>query len=267
MKQINIILMMLLTIGLVAQTTNEETFNIPLSNPGQEGMLEVDIHNGTITVEAYSGSEVVVKLIGYDSDEKDSSDASKYGLKKVSNNVMDTEISEENNYVEIDGGRKGRTDVYVQVPANFSLDLNSHHNGDITVKGVNGAIEVNSHHGAIMLDGVSGSAVADTHHGGITATFDSVDGDKPMAFSTYHGNVDVTLPGSTSFNPKVKSSRGDVYTDFDMDFKPVTSDGSKKGKNKGKYRIGGGWLQGTVGSGGKEMLMNTYHGDIIIRKA
>ncbi|NNF35684.1 MAG: DUF4097 family beta strand repeat protein [Saprospiraceae bacterium] len=263
MKKIYICLLMLLTISLGAQETTEETHTIPLSNPGQAGMLEVDIQNGNITVETHSGQDVIVTLTGHNGKEKEKDDTNKYGLKKVSNNVMETEITEENNYVEIDGGYKGRMDVHVMVPENFSLELDSHHNSDIMVKNVKGTIEANSHHGEITMENISGSVVADTHHGAIKVDFASIDNDKPMAFSTYHGNVEVTLPASSSFNPKVKSSRGDVYTDFEIDLRPVSSEG----KNKGKYKIGGGWLQGKVGSGGQEMMMNSYHGDIIIRKA
>ncbi len=265
MKNIFIFLMMFLAFSLGAQETptTEETLTIPLSSPGQSGKLEVDIQNGNITVESHSGQDVIVTLIGYEGKKKEKNGTNKYGLKKVSNNVMDTEITEENNYVEIDGGYKGRMDIHIKVPANFSLNLDSHHNSDITVKNVNGAIEANSHHGEIMMENISGSVIADTHHGAIKVAFASIDNDKPMAFSTYHGNVEVTLPGSSAFNPKVKSSRGDVYTDFNIELKPITTEGKKKGK----FKIGGGWLHGSVGNGGQEMLMNTYHGDIVIRKA
>lgn len=263
MKKIYIYLLMFLTISLGAQETTKETHTIPLTNPGQAGMLEVDIQNGSITVETHSGQDVIVTLIGYNVKKEEKGSGDKYGLKKVSNNVMDTEITEENNYVEIDGGNKGRMDVHVMVPANFSLELDSHHNSDIMVKNVKGSIEANSHHGEITMENITGSVVADTHHGAIKVGFASIDNDRPMAFSTYHGNVEVTLPATASFNPKVKSSRGDVYTDFEIDLRPV----STEGKNKGKYKIGGGWLQGQVGNGGQEMMMNTYHGDIIIRKA
>ena len=119
MKKIYICLLMFLAIGLGAQETTEETHTIPLSNPGQAGMLNVDIQNGNITVETHTGQDVIVTLVGYNGKKKEKEGTNKYGLTKVSNNVMDTEISEENNYVEIDGGHKGRMDVHVKVPENF----------------------------------------------------------------------------------------------------------------------------------------------------
>jgi hypothetical protein len=38
---------------------------------------------------------------------------------------------------------------------------------------------------------------------------------------------------------------------------------SKDGKTKIEI---GGWRHGSVGSGGQEYMLSTYHGDIIIRK-
>ena len=122
-----------------------------------------------------------------------------------------------------------------------------------------------SHHGGIELLDVGGSVLAETHHGGILVTMTSVDETKPMAFSTYHGDVEVSFPSSLKCKTKINPGRGEIYTDFDLDILPnrqkkeVTSDG------KHKIKVGG-WVQGEIGSGGKEYMFTTYHGDIILRK-
>ena len=41
-------------------------------------------------------------------------------------------------------------------------------------------------------------------------------GQKDMAFTSLNGNVDVTLPPSTKANLRLRSDRGDVYSDFDV---------------------------------------------------
>ena len=248
-----------------AQSVHEETFNVPLSDPNKPGKLEVSIHNGGITIEAYSGKEVVIQMKAVEPEDKEEA-STREGLKRISGSALDVEISEEDNEVEIDGGNSGRTDFAVKVPVNFTLRISTHHNGDIKVKGVKGEMELDAHHGAIYMEDVAGSAIADTHHGEIKGNFTSITSDNPMAFSTYHGDVDITFPSNAGFEAKVKTTKGDIFTDFDLEMKMQNPEQSTDEDGRKEIKIGG-WMYGTVGSGGQEYMFNTYHGDIILRKS
>lgn len=247
-----------------AQEEIKETINIPLSNPSSPGKLIVDLHRGGVEVVAYSGSEIVVTMIAQESEEKENSSNTR-GLKRIPNSILDVEISEGDNVVKVDGGNKTRVDFVIQVPRNMSLMISTHHDGDVKVTGVSGEIEINGHHGGIVLEDVGGSVVADTHHGQIKASFTSVDNSKPMAFTTYHGDVDITFPGSITCETRIKTSKGDVYTDFEMNMQPVKINNKVNSKGKTKIKIGD-WMHGNIGSGGQEYMFSTYHGDVIIRK-
>ena len=246
---------------LQAQSSFDEDITVPLSDPSAVGTLEIYNHNGKISVEGYDGKEVIVSIRAFPGEK--SEHKSKDGLKRIPNQSLDVDIIEEDNVVEIDGGKK-RTDFFIKVPKKFSLDIGTHHNGEVYVKNVDGEMIIDCHHGGMKLENVSGSLVADTHHGEIKANFISIS-DRPMAFSTYHGDVDITLPASTQCNVKIKSERGDVFTDFEVDMKALRP----KQKTEGGRReiLLGGWMEGAIGSGGKEMMFNTYHGDVIIRKS
>ena len=153
----------------------------------------------------------------------------------------------------------------IQVPREFSLNLKTHHDGFIGVRNVTGNIEADGHHEDIEMAGISGSVVADTHHGEIKVELLSVSDKTPLAFSTYHGDIDVSLPDNVDSAIKIKTTKGEVYTDFDMDLKvESTKLASENGKGT-KIQVGG-WLKGDLGSGGPEFLFSTYHGDVIIRK-
>lgn len=255
--------MLFLGIGLMAQQQSANEFSIPLSNPNAPGKLKVDLYNGGITVEGYAGKEVVVTMKTYDSEDK--GENSKNGLRRIPNTGVEFEIEEANNEVEIDGNHRGRTDFIVKVPKNFALSIGTHHNGDVIIRNVNGEIEVDAHHGGMELENVGGTVVADTHHGGIKVSFSSVKPGAPMAFSTYHGDVDITLPASTNASAKMKSERGDVYTDFDM--KTTTQTPTKQSTDGGRVKIKiDSWIYGDIGSGGPEYMFTTHHGDIILRK-
>ncbi|PHN02807.1 DUF4097 family beta strand repeat-containing protein [Flavilitoribacter nigricans] len=268
MKWINKNLLLALAVlfagSLAAQDQFSKEYSIPLSNPNAPGKLKVDLYNGGITVEGYSGKEVVITMKTYASEEDN--ERSKEGLRRIPNTGVEFEIVEDNNEVEIDGNHRGRTDFIVKVPQNFGLSISTHHNGDVVVRNVSGEIEVDAHHGGMELENVSGTVVADTHHGGIKVVFNSVKSGSPMAFSTYHGDVDITFPGNTNASAKMKSDRGDIFADFDL--KTATPEPQKMQTTEGgrrKIEISS-WIYANIGSGGPEYMFTTHHGDIIIRK-
>jgi len=261
------IALMLVAIGfsdsINAQSHNEEVI-VQLSNPSNRGTLDIRNHDGTITIEGYNGNEVVVQVSSPEDNDSNDGKSNKRGLKKISMHSISVDIYEEENHVTIDGG-KNRTDFIIKVPKNFDLLARAHHNGDIKIENVSGQMEIISHHGSIRLNDVSGSLVADTHHGEIKANFLSIS-DNPMAFSTYHGDVDISFPVGTSFNGKLKSEKGDIYTDFEVEMNPLSSKTKSTGTKMKNIKIGG-WMTGKFGNGGQEYLFNTYHGDIIIQKS
>ena len=263
MKQISTVFLMIgIATTLLAQS-KEHTVNVPLSNPGQRGTLDLYTHHGKVEVVGYDGQEVVITISSHIKDD-DKQKSSRAGLKVIPNIAPDLEITEDDNLVEVDTDNNSNADYFVKVPKNFDLNLGAHHGGDIKVEGVNGTIELNTHHGGIEFVNVGGSVVADTHHGAIVGSFATVDQNKSMAFSTWHGDVDVTFPSSFNSSVKLKSTKGNIYTDFDMTTslqEPKTT----KDRDGTKIKIGG-WMFGQIGNGGPELMFSTYSGDVIIRK-
>ena len=267
MRILNIVIAILLgfTLSGNAQQSTGEEVTIDLSNPGADGKLIANSHRGSITVEAHSGNNVVIVLSTDEDDDDDRwGSGRKNGLKKISSSAYDAEITEENNVVSIQASTHSTTHMTVRVPKNFDVNLHTHHDGDVMVKGIDGTSEIDAHHGEVTLESVGSSANVNTHHGEIKATFRGVDSSVPMALTTYHGDVDITLPSGSNFKTKVKTTKGDIYTDFELDMESAVQKVDKVG-SKTKIELGG-WRHGSVGSGGQEYMLSTYHGDIIIRK-
>jgi hypothetical protein len=66
---------------------------------------------------------------------------------------------------------------------------------------------------------------------------------------------------------KVRSDRGDVFTDFDMvteQRKPIITNENKGGSYNLKIDD---WIYGKIAGGGPEILMKTSNGSVYIRKA
>ena len=190
------------------------------------------------------------------------------GLKRIAGGTsLNLTAEEKNNRVEISTESYARpVDLTIKVPQNFSLKLSTVNNGDIVVDNVSGELEISNVNGLIQLNQVSGSAVANTVNGNLIATFKSVTAGAPMAFSTLNGKVDVTLPGNARAALKMKSERGNVYSDFDV---AVDKSAAKVTRTTqgGLTRLStDDWTYGKINSGGPEIMLKSFNGDIYLRK-
>ena len=293
---ISVVCMMVFT----SAALSGEKVVVPLSKPGQPCTLKANLFNGGISVTGYNGKDVVVDIelvtkklikegepIPEPPDEPDIDELEKReletlrttrekakkeeedlkGLKRIANISMDMSIHEEDNVVSINSESMRRTvNLVIQVPLNTTLKLNCYRNGDIVVEKVTGDLEAKNHQGLIQLNNIAGSAVVEAHRGYIIATFSGIDPTKPLSFSTFHGKLDVTYPAKTRATLKMKSDRGEIYTDFDIDIQSKSQTKEKRSKS-GKYTVtiekG---VFGIINGGGPEIYFQTHTGNIIIRK-
>ncbi len=252
---------------LPLQTEAQEQIAIPLTNPGEPGRLSIGIVRGSISVSGYDGEEVLVSY-GGDSEEDNEQEVTENGLRRISNNSVGFEASEDDNEVEISGSSPMRTISFdISVPQNFSLELSTVNGGNIVVENVEGEMEISNVNGEVILRNVGGSALVNTVNGDIEATFQKVNPDKPMAFSNLNGDISVTLPANTRMSAKMKSEWGEVFTDFEMDIRR-TNDKKVNAKSKnGTYKVSvNNWIYGDINGGGPEYLFKSMRGDIYIRQ-
>jgi DUF4097 and DUF4098 domain-containing protein YvlB len=228
--------------------------------PGTEGARPprpVSIHslNGSITVKTHAGKDVIVET-GESRDSRDARDAS--GMRRI-DPPRGLAIDQEGDAIKIDSGNRSLT---VTVPAQTSLTLKAL-NGPITVEGVQGEIDVDSHQARIQLTNVSGTVVAHTLNAAIQVSMDRVAQDKPMAFSTLNGSIDVALPADVKARVKFDTLNGSVFSDFDIVLAPGAQIGM--GSSHGRLRSGRG-LEGSVNGGGVPITFYTLNGSIHLRK-
>ena len=244
-----------------------DRISVNLSDPSRPSRVKASLVNGGITVKAYDGKEVVVEARVRNREYEKSSS----GPKRLNISSTGLSVEEENNEVRISTESYARTiDLTITVPVHTSLKLNAVNDGDIVVTGVDGELDVDDINGSVTLNNISGSAVAHALNGRLLATFSKVNPQKPMAFSSLNGDVEVTFPADLKANVSIRSDRGDVFSDFDVQLQTsapqqTVEDGRGHG---GKYRVKiDKTVHGTINGGGPEIQFTNFNGAIYIRKA
>ena len=253
--------------GGLTLTAAQDRVTVPLSDPGQPVTLEASVLNGGITVKGSSGKDVIVEA----KVRAPETSGDEGGRRRIPINTTGLTVEEQNNHVEVGVSAHSRIiDLEITVPYRTSLSLRSVNSGDITVTGVDGALDVNNVNGAVTLSDVSGNAVAHALNGRVLVNFKKVNAGKPMAFSSLNGNIDVTFPPDLKAKVSITSDRGDVFSDFDI---KMTNDGPKQivedsRRHSGKYVVKiDKTVRGTINGGGQEIQFKNFQGSIYIRKA
>lgn len=253
---------------LCAQSDNRVT--VPLSDPSRPVTLRAHLVSGSITVKGADVKEVVVETRARGGEESRSSGRAE-GMKRIPMTSTGLNIEAENNNVRISTDSYQRTtDLTITVPVHTSLSLHTVNDGNILVTGVDGELDVNDVNGEVDLKNIGGSVVAHALNGHVVATFNRVDPQKPMAFSSLNGDIDVTFPADLKANVSLRTDNGEVYSDFDLKVQPtapqqtVEDDRGKGGKYKVKIDKN---VRGTINGGGQEIQFKNFNGNIYIRKA
>ncbi|MBS1857607.1 MAG: DUF4097 family beta strand repeat protein [Acidobacteria bacterium] len=243
----------------VAQGTGERVV-VPARNSTRPRKVDVKMTNGSLTVKAYSGAEVIVET---ERAARHDHAVESGGMHRIDLPRTLT-VEEQDNVISVRPGISSGG-LVISVPADTSLSARNT-NGPIAVDGLRGEIDVESNNGAITLNHVSGTVVAHSLNGAIRAAMDRVDASRPISFSTLNGAIDVTLPADVRANVKLSTHRGEVWSDFDIKLGagPVTT---RSNTADGRYRVSmDRSITGTINGGGADASFYTLNGKITIRK-
>src|SRR5690606_36050820 len=120
------------------------------------------------------------------------------------------------------------------------------------VEATNIASDVSAHTGNGDVTVTSGGLVrAGTVNGNIDVAMSRTDWQGKLEFETGNGTVSVAFQGDLNATESAGTGHGDIVTDH-----PLTAQG----------RFGPRRLNGTVGSGGRDLEINTVNGTITLRR-
>ena len=296
-----------------------ETVTVPLSDPSRPAIIKAGLVNGGMTIEAWSGKDVVVEAVGRedesdarqihfnkdkhdrggkskldkdideavdsavegalagdrdsdgDDEDKDSrqKEEKSKGMHRIPNSGLGLSVEEAGNIVRIESESWRRTiDLKIKVPAGSSLKLGCVNDGDITVNGVEGDMELSNTNGSITVLGAASTVVANTVNGEVKVAFKKLATFKSMAFSSLNGDIDVSLPGAITADVRLSSDNGEIYSDFEIQLAQSPAQSKAERGPGGKFKVTiGKEMYGTINGGGADLIFKTFNGDIYIRKA
>ena len=256
--------------GFAQAPAQPERITLGFSDPNRVGQVEIDAFGGSITIRGTNRKDVlIVARPSAESAKRDQRTAEPLppGFRRLPR-TSGFDVEESDNQIEISTSQDGGgTDFEIEVPVRTKLEVSLIVGADVTIRDVEGAIEVNNATGNVTLTNVAGAVVADAVMGAIKAVITRAAPDKPMAFSTLTGDVDVTFPAAIRATFKLRSDGGDVITNFDLQMKPAAAPQSQQRQGKDPVRIEvNRSLIGTVNGGGPEIELRSVGGRIFLRQ-
>lgn len=202
--------------------------------------LKLESIPGSIYVEEYAGSEVIVQVPGYKLPEKAK------GMTLITGGNDNTGIGlnqrKEGKMLILTGIRKKEVRYNIKVPkgAAFGAKLKSVHSNRLEINNFTGELEIDVRHTKVVLNNISGPILLNATHEGPKIVFSKLNQNKPSSIVCPHGDIDLTLPANTKANITASSSYGDIFTNMDIKLDKESSNGlTKKSKIKGKLNGGG----------------------------
>lgn len=242
-----------------------------LSDPSRPANVKAHLLNGSITVKGYDGKEVIVEAHARGAERGEKAENESGGMHRIPQTATGLSVDADNNDVAVRVDALQRTiDLTISVPRRSSLSLHTVNDGNIVVSDVDGEMDINDINGHVTMNHIGGSAVVHALNGRVLVTFNRVDPQKSMAFSSMNGDIDVTFPPDTKANLSMRTDNGEIYSDFDIQVQtsaPQQTVEDDRGKG-GHYRVRiDKTVHAALNGGGPEIQFKNFNGNIYIRKA
>lgn len=150
-----------------------------------------------------------------------------------------------------------RSGFTITVPNSVDLNLDGGSLGSVHVENYSGELEVRTSTGAVRLKDVTGPITAHTSVGAIDVKFSSVNQNAPISISSSTSSVDVSLPANTRADVELRSTMGNVYSNFDLEI--PREDGLKPISGNRK-------IKGKLNGGGVKISLRSSTGNVYLRK-
>jgi DUF4097 and DUF4098 domain-containing protein YvlB len=241
-------LALLVSGGLFASVTEEETFSYPLNDGG---LFSISNVNGSITITGGSGDMVEIVATKKADNQKELDNIEINISHSADEIVVETELGESGKWFSW-GNNSGHVTYEVTVPKNTELDSVDTVNGGVIISGVSNNVVAESVNGGVEVEDLTGDTDLSTVNGSIDATFATLGGDQRVKAETVNGRVTINLPADADVKISADTLNGGINArDFDLE------------ADKGFV---GSDLNASIGDGSARLNIDTVNGSIKIRK-
>ena len=196
------------------------------------GVVQVTNTNGKVTVEAYDGDTVEVKVEKLARAFTDEAAKALLGQITVIQSASPKLVKFETKQPRHFGVGHAEVKYTLRVPRKAKVDLDTT-NGGIEVAGTFAGIEADTVNGGVVAKDLSGPLKASAVNGGLTIALASVSAD--VHLETTNGGIRLTLPGNAKANISARVSNGGIsVSNIDLD------DISERSRRKLDARMNGG---------------------------
>lgn len=289
MKVIVLTLLVCLCGTVLAQVKSEKiSRTITFEKIGPQSVLILANINGSIAVEGYSGSDVVMEVEKTISAK--SPDRLEVGIKTLDLGVIDrgdtmilyvkgvTHGFGRRNNSNSDTGGWGydwrdkemddlgfdfKMNFRIRIPGALNLVVSTINEGDVKVSNVSAKVIANNINGSISLEQVSSSVKANTINGDVDVTY-SRNPVSDCRFYTLNGNITASFRKGLSSTVSFKSFNGEFFTNL-PELNPLPVEVRRSNTEKGtRYEINGNQFK--AGSGGPRLDFETFNGNVYLRE-
>ncbi|UTA66365.1 hypothetical protein [Emticicia sp. 21SJ11W-3] len=286
MKQLVILLLAGVVLGCTPAAAQKLEFKehiskqFELKKPAAQTVVGVYNIDGSIKVESYTGTKVLVEIDKTISGKTqaivdEGKEEFKLEIEETGDSILVyinapyyTRPHEErrNNNRERRIEYRSNLNFIIRVPANINLDVSTINNGEVHVKDVSGNIKARNINGGIALENARGTTDVHTINGDVTINYLSSPPEK-SSYYTLNGNIRVTYPASFSADLQFKSFNGGFYTDF-PDAELLAPEVIKNTEHNGEKTVYKLDKRSSIriGKGGRLFRFETFNGNIYIKK-
>jgi hypothetical protein len=249
------------------QAVAADLIAVPLTDATRPSLIEVSLVHGSISVRGSNRKDVLVTARPEPDRPRRRDAADAAGLRRIPQ-TSGLRISEESNRVRVSSANPNRAISFeIEAPSRTNLKLTTVNGGEVLVENIDGELHISNTNGGITLNRVAGSVMAGTTNGNVRATIARVTAERDMAFTSFNGTVDVTLPPTTKANLRLRSDNGDVYSDFEMQLVPSAPLVQETRSSKGRYRISRNRsIVGAINGGGPVFELRTFNSNVYVRR-
>ena len=210
-----------LALSLLTPSLRATEMRYEIENQPDELIIAVHFRNGELNIVTHDKDEIILEGEDVKSDH-DPVKARRDGLISIRHLAVrqalkGIKISETDNIIHLERPFQADEDIRITIPARASLIVDQHLNGDITIDGVSGSLEIKTIDGDTDLLNISGPVVINSIDGDIKLVFADSEIPGNSILTSVDGDIDIYVEEDTGLYLSLKTMEGDILSDMDIE--------------------------------------------------